>query len=124
MDEEGELRDSVGEPWSRSRVVRVRVDGDRATRNSQQPRLSIAKLFKRVVSTREAVTTGTPRTWGGQSHSSEAPTSEPASPSSATISVALGSREQIRIMSLSATGCPTLRAYRRRLPIKASRNAV
>jgi hypothetical protein len=43
-----------------------------------------------------AVTTGFPTTAGGQRHSSDTPTSESIRPSSAMISVALGSSEQIR----------------------------
>jgi catechol 2,3-dioxygenase-like lactoylglutathione lyase family enzyme len=46
---------------------------------------------------RDALTTGRPRTSGGQSHSSEIPTIWSASPMSAMISVALGRSEQIRM---------------------------
>src|SRR5262245_8742847 len=60
----------------------------------------MSRLDSRRVSTRDAVTTGRPRISAGQSHSSEMPTSEPARPRSPTISVALGSREQIRIAGL------------------------
>jgi len=47
-----------------------------------------------------AETTGTSTTLGGQLHSWERPTRDPASPKSATISVALGNSETIRIAGL------------------------
>jgi hypothetical protein len=40
VDEEGELCDTVGDPRRRSRVVSVRVDGDRATSERRQHRLA------------------------------------------------------------------------------------
>jgi len=40
MDEEAELRDAVGEPGRRSRVVGVRVDGDCAARQWRHRRLA------------------------------------------------------------------------------------
>ena len=52
-------------------------------------------------SIRAAVTTGFPTTSGGQRHSSDTPTNESISPSSAIISVALGRNEQIRTQRLS-----------------------
>jgi hypothetical protein len=49
-----------------------------------------------------AVTTGFPTTSGGQRHSSDTPTRESRSPSSAMISVALGRKEQMRIVTDSS----------------------
>src|SRR3954471_4591562 len=53
-------------------------------------------LDRLAESTRAAVTFGFARTFGGHAHSSETATSESISPRSATISVALGSSEQMR----------------------------
>jgi hypothetical protein len=49
------------------------------------------------VSTLEELTTGSSAAVGGQSHSSERPTSRSNNPSSETISVALGSSETTRV---------------------------
>src|SRR5436190_24096744 len=61
---------------------------------------SISALDRFAESTFAAVTTGLPITSSGQRHSSETPTSESTSPSSAMISVALGSSEQTRMRRL------------------------
>lgn len=64
------------------------------------------------------VTTGTDRTsWGGQSHSWVRPTKCPASPSSATMSVAAGRRETMRMPVTAdrpATAGPVVSPGRRR----------
>src|SRR5207248_11181274 len=57
---------------------------------------SMASLDSASVSMRAAVTTGRLRTASGNAHSAERPTSRSRQPRSATISVALGSRETIR----------------------------
>ena len=55
-------------------------------------------------STRSAVIGGTPATAGGQSHSCVRPTSRSASPTAATISVALGRRETILTAAAARPG--------------------
>src|SRR5436189_1671184 len=90
--------------WSVSSSSRSIAYKGRPSPTASRTALSISKLLNRVVSTREAVTTGRPRTSDGQSHSSEMPTSDSARPSSATISVALGRSEQIRILRLLHAG--------------------
>jgi hypothetical protein len=90
----------ISSGWSASSNSRSIAYNGRPSPTASRTALSISRLVKRVVSTREAVTTGRPRTSGGQSHSSEMPTSDSTRPSSATISVALGRSEQIRILRL------------------------
>ena len=48
-------------------------------------------------SIRLRVTRGRERTWGGKSHSCDTPTSRPIAPSAATISVAAGSNDTMRM---------------------------
>jgi hypothetical protein len=64
------------------------------------------------------VTTGKPTTSAGHRHSSDTPTKEETKPSSATISVALGRKEQIRIAPTipraSADSCPLRHVQGRR----------
>src|SRR5437867_7918029 len=74
----------------------------------------MALLSSLRVSTRDAVTRGSERAAGGKSHSSETPTSCSPRPSSNTISVALGSKEQMR----------TMRGYRAQSGVPSSERAM
>src|SRR5437867_6042310 len=74
----------------------------------------MALLSSVRVSTRDAVTRGSERAAGGKSHSSETPTSCSPMPSSNTISVALGSKEQMR----------TMRGYRAQSGVPSSERAM
>lgn len=84
---------------SRSRVGRSRVYNARSVCNRSRTRASMSRLLASCgMSVR--VTFGRPATNAGKSHSWVTPTRSLPSPSWHTISVALGSRDTIRIPNL------------------------
>ena len=76
--------------WTSTSTVAVPARFASTTARSIAPEGSAESMRLRV-------TRGSERTWGGKSHSCETPTSRPIAPSAATISVAAGSNDTMRM---------------------------